>query len=52
MKICGRCDQSIQDGEDYTTHDIAGSSYGGDTVYRHVGWCPPVPTQTAPVPLR
>ena len=46
MKICGRCDQSIRDGEKYTTHPIAGSSYGGDVVYRHVNDCQQVPTQT------
>lgn len=46
MKICGCCDQSIREGEKYTTHPIAGSSYGGDTVYRHVRPCRPVPIQT------
>lgn len=46
MKICGRCDEAIRDGERYTKHPIAGSSYGGDTVYRHVDECKPVPIQT------
>jgi hypothetical protein len=47
VKICGRCDRSIRDGEKYTTHPIAGSSYGGNTVYRHVDDCRPVPIQTS-----
>ncbi|MEU9894219.1 hypothetical protein ACIBCS_27700 [Streptomyces phaeochromogenes] len=46
MKFCGRCDQPIREGERYTKHPIAGSSYGGDTVYRHVAECTPVPIQT------
>lgn len=46
MKICGCCDKAIRDGERYTTHSIAGSSYGGDIVYRHVDECKPVPIQT------
>jgi len=46
VKFCGSCDQPIRDGEKYTTHSIDGSSYGGDTVYRHVAECTPVPIQT------
>ncbi len=46
MKICGRCDRSIRDGEPYTSHDICSASGGGATVYRHVALCPKVPTQT------
>ncbi len=52
MKICGRCDQSIRDGEEYTTHSIPGATYAGDTVYRHVGPCTPVPIQTTQVSMR
>lgn len=52
MKICGCCDQSIRDGEEYTEHDIPGSTYGGDTVYRHVDQCTPVPIRTTQVSIR
>ncbi|MFD9193010.1 hypothetical protein ACFWCA_32955 [Streptomyces phaeochromogenes] len=52
MKICGCCDRPIRDGEKYTTHPIAGSSYGGDTVYRHVDPCTPVPIQTTQASIR
>jgi hypothetical protein len=52
MKFCGRCDQPIRDGEEYTTHDIHTCSAGGRTDYRHVADCTPVPTQTSQVPER
>ncbi|MCZ4515406.1 hypothetical protein O3Q52_46300 [Streptomyces sp. ActVer] len=46
MKICGRCDQSIQGRQKYTTHDIPSPSGPGATVYLHVAPCKRVPTQT------
>ena len=52
MKICGRCDQSIRDGEKYTTHPVPGATYGGGTVYLHVDPCKQVPTQTSQVSIR
>ncbi|MFI1728165.1 hypothetical protein ACH40E_02780 [Streptomyces acidicola] len=48
MKICGRCDQSIKDNEQYTTHDILSASAGGMTVYRHVRPCRRVQIPTSP----
>lgn len=40
MKICGRCDQSIADGEAYTEHLIDRPTGPGLTVYQHDGPCP------------
>ncbi|WP_371646511.1 hypothetical protein [Streptomyces mirabilis] len=48
MKICGRCDQTIQDDEEYTEHDMPSSSGAGITIYRHVYLCKRVDIQTAP----
>lgn len=52
MKFCGRCDQPILDGEEYSTHDIPAATGAGDTVYWHVEPCRPVPIQTAQVSPR
>jgi len=52
VKFCGRCDQPIRDSEKYTEHPIAGATYAGDTVYRHVAPCKPVPTQTTQASIR
>lgn len=52
MKICGRCDKPIRDGQKYTTHDIDAPSGGGDIVYRHVAECTPVPIQTTQASIR
>lgn len=49
MKICGRCDQPIRQGQKYTEHHIDSASGPGATVYRHVKLCQRPPTQTAPV---
>lgn len=46
MKICGRCDQTIQDGEKYTEHINPGASGAGGTEYRHVQLCKRVLIQT------
>lgn len=51
MKICGRCDQPIRDGEEYTEYDIPSPSLGGTVVYRHTGRCQQVPTQTTQTPV-
>lgn len=48
MSRCGRCDEPIQDGEEYTAYNNPGASFGGSTVYRHVKPCTRVQTQTAP----
>jgi len=48
MNFCGRCDQPIQDDEEYTEHDMPSSSGAGITVYRHVDRCKRVEIQTAP----
>lgn len=37
--ICGKCDQTIRDGEQYTTYDIPAASGPGVTVHWHV-LCP------------
>nr|WP_168508633.1 hypothetical protein [Streptomyces sp. S1D4-11]QIY95862.1 hypothetical protein HEP87_19775 [Streptomyces sp. S1D4-11] len=47
MNICGRCDQPVRDGEEYTEHRIDSPSLGGTTVYLHL-WCKRVEIQTAP----
>jgi hypothetical protein len=44
--ICGRCDQPIRPGEEYSTHDMPSSSAAGITIYRHVDRCKRVPIQT------
>lgn len=48
MKICGRCDQPIQDDEEYTEYPVPAPTGPGATVYWHAEKCKPVPTQTAP----
>lgn len=52
MKICGRCDKPIQDGQKYTEHPMPGASAAAATIYRHVELCAPVPTQTTQVSPR
>lgn len=50
MKICGRCDKPIRDGEPYTKYEMEGATGAGCTVYRHDSHdCTPLPTQTGPV---
>jgi hypothetical protein len=52
VKLCGRCDEPIQDGEEYTEHPMPGESVAGATIYRHVELCKPVRTQTTQYPVR
>lgn len=44
--ICGRCDEPIRPGQQYSAHVIAGASLGGATVHRHLAPCKRVPIQT------
>jgi hypothetical protein len=52
VKICGRCDQMIEPGEQYTEYPIDSPSAAAPTVYWHDHPCRPVPTQTGPVSER
>jgi predicted RNA-binding Zn-ribbon protein involved in translation (DUF1610 family) len=52
MKICGSCDQSIQDDEQYTKYDIPSPSTAGATVYRHDAQCKRVEIQTTQASVR
>lgn len=52
VNFCGRCDEPIRPGEQYTTHDILSPSAGGATVYRHVELCKKVPIQTTQASVR
>ncbi|MFG2425047.1 hypothetical protein ACGFWD_39300 [Streptomyces sp. NPDC048448] len=44
--ICGRCDEPIRPGQQYSMHDIPGASLGGATVHRHLALCKRMPIQT------
>ncbi|WP_329545582.1 hypothetical protein OG548_14485 [Streptomyces sp. NBC_01356] len=52
MKICGRCDQPIREGQPHTEHSVDSPSLGGTVVYLHVERCRRVPTQSNQVSLR
>lgn len=52
MKICGRCDQSIAEGEPYTAYDILRPTGPGITVYQHDKPCPRVEIQTTQDSIR
>ncbi|EKX61220.1 hypothetical protein PV377_21415 [Streptomyces ipomoeae] len=46
--ICVRCQQPIQDGEDYESHIPHVATGAAPTVYLHIGPCKRVPSQTYP----
>lgn len=51
IKICGDCQQSIQDGEEYRSYPIDAASTAAAAVYFHKRPCQKQPYQTAPAAL-
>ncbi|MBE1597254.1 hypothetical protein [Streptomyces stelliscabiei] len=48
IKICGDCQQSIRDGEEYRSYPIDAASTAAGVVYFHQRPCRKQPYQTAP----
>ncbi|WP_329528467.1 hypothetical protein [Streptomyces sp. NBC_01462] len=49
--ICGRCDEPIRPGQQYSTHVIEGASPAGATTHRHLVLCKKTPIQTTQDPM-
>lgn len=52
IKSCGRCYESIKDGEEYTSQIPQLATGAAPTVYRHTRPCRQAPTQTYPLTSR
>lgn len=50
--ICGRCQQPVKAGEEYTAHVPDSASTAAPTVYLHKRDCKKTPHQSAPVSIR
>lgn len=48
--ICGRCDEPIRPGQQYSTHE--GASSAGATDHQHLVLCKKTPIQTTQDPVR
>lgn len=51
IKICGDCQQSIRDGEEYRSYPIDAASTAADAVYFHTRACRKQPYQSKPAVL-